>query len=95
MKATICQNECCCNCKHQVKINCHPLNGRQKQLGFLEDKIKIGQGSINQQLAWGCAAFDENPELSGDNERVIIYSDRQHGMCEMHENKTNFKNKKQ
>lgn len=78
------KGDCCCNCIHQVKIHCHPLNGEQKEYGFLEDKIKVGKGSVKKQFAWGCAIFDNNPNLTGNNERIIIYSDREHGMCEMY-----------
>ena len=78
------KGDCCCNCIHQVKIHCHPLNGANKELGFLEDKLKIGKGSISNQFAWGCSLFDKRPELTGNEERIIIFSDREHGMCEMH-----------
>jgi hypothetical protein len=37
--------DCCCNCKRQVKINCHPKN------------VKIGKDSITTTFAWGCEAF--------------------------------------
>lgn len=63
---------CCCNCKHQVKIRKHPLND-----GFAND-------SITQHLGYGCARFDNAPIITGNNDRVIIFSDDKHGMCQLH-----------
>lgn len=80
------KGDCCCNCIHQVKIHCHPWNGEQKEYVLLEDKIKVGKGSVKKRFAWGCSIFDNNPDLTGNKERIIIYSDREHGMCEMHYN---------
>ena len=37
--------DCCCNCTHQVEINCHPQN------------LEIGKGSIAETFAWGCECF--------------------------------------
>lgn len=82
---TNCTTECCCNCKNQVKINCHPSNGNNKAYGFLEDRIKVGKGSINETFAWGCELFRKMNETADMN--IIIYMDNQHGMCEMYDSK--------
>ena len=34
------KGDCCCNCKYQLKLFCHPMNGENKAFGFLEDKVK-------------------------------------------------------
>lgn len=77
--------DCCCNCIHQVQINCHPANGNNKAYGFLEDKIKIGYGSINQIFGWGCEIFRKMENTKKDN--FITFKDTPHGMCEMHQHK--------
>ena len=77
------RGDCCCNCKRQVKINCHPSNGNQKMYGFLEDPIKVGKGSISTTFAWGCECFRGMTDGSDNNQ--IIFMDTPHGMCEMHE----------
>lgn len=69
--------ECCCSCINQIKIMCHPNNGRKIYYGFLPDKIKIGKGPINRQLAWGC-----NAPLEDINK--IYYFDSEHEMCELY-----------
>ncbi len=66
---------CCCNCQHQVKLFCHPSNGKQLAYGFLEDKRQIGVGAINQQMGWICEG------LRYDNNHVMFF-DFEHGMCE-------------
>ena len=63
--------ECCCNCKHQLKLMKHPMNK------------DFGKGSIMEQCGYVCTTpFDD-----GSNAGNGIFSDRQHGMCEMHEPK--------
>jgi hypothetical protein len=39
---------CCCNCKHQLKLYCHPFN-----------KPEFGRGSIMDQCGYACV----NPEI--------------------------------
>lgn len=73
---------CCCNCKNQVNINCHPSNGNVKAYGFLEDRIKVGKGSISETFAWGCECF--RGMTDGSDKNQIIFMDNKHGMCEMH-----------
>ena len=62
---------CCCNCKYQLKLYCHPLNG-----GHPLDKIKFGKGSIIDQCGWACI----NPEICEG--KSAIFFDKEHGMCE-------------
>jgi len=72
---------CCCNCKHQKKLMCHPWNGNQKAYGWLDDKIKFGKGSITQQCGWVCSVqFDDK-----SNKDMLIYFDFKHSFCELHE----------
>ncbi len=53
---------------------CHPWNG-----GGKFDKLNIGRGRISEQMGWACVG----PEIS-EGVRAI-FSDKEHGMCEMHE----------
>ncbi len=62
---------CCCNCKYQLKLLCHPMNGSEKF-----DKIQFGKGSIMQQCGWACV----NPEICEG--KSAIFFDKEHGMCE-------------
>jgi hypothetical protein len=41
------EEECCCRCKNQVLIVCHPWNKT------------IGKGGMGDLLGWGCSAFDD------------------------------------
>jgi len=66
--------QCCCNCGSQKKLMCHPMNGRGKF-----DKIKVGQGSICDQMGWVCTI--EYGDQSNKDE--YYFSDRKHGMCEL------------
>lgn len=75
-----CEDNCCCNCKHQVKIHCHPCNGNIKEFGILDDLLQIGKGNINQILAWGCIGLNYQDKMND----VVIYHDSEHGMCELH-----------
>lgn len=59
---------CCCNCKHQKKLMCHPWNK-----GF-------GEGSISKQCGWVCDVMYEDESNKGE---YIFYS-FEHGMCELH-----------
>ena len=63
--------ECCCNCKHQLKLMCHPWNK------------DFGKGSISELCGYVCAVQFED----GSNANTAIFMDRQHGMCELHEPK--------
>mgnify|MGYP006300938833 CR=1 FL=1 len=76
------KGDCCCNCKYQLKLMCHPLNGDNKAFGFLEDKMKFGKGRISEQCGWVCL----NPEIC--NNGSAIFFDNEHGMCECHAPKT-------
>lgn len=72
---------CCCNCKHQVKIHCHPSNGNIKSFGVLDDILQIGKGKINQQFAWGCIGMNYQEKMKN----VVVYHDFEHGMCELYQ----------
>jgi len=62
---------CCCNCKFQMKLMKHPMN------------ISFGKGAMSEQCGYVCTVgFPED----GINDQAI-YSDREHGMCEMHTKK--------
>ena len=76
--------ECCCNCKYQKKLMCHPWNGNNVAYGFVKDKIQFGKGSISTQCGWVCTV-----DINEKNDSAIFY-DFEHGMCEMHEPRTNF-----
>ena len=41
------KGDCCCNCKNQIKLFCHPWNQN------------IGKGAISEPLGFGCTAFGE------------------------------------
>jgi hypothetical protein len=48
---------CCCNCKHQIQLNCHPWNK------------EFGKGEINKSCGFVCAGFlavGENIALFSD-----------------------------
>jgi len=59
---------CCCNCKHQKKVMCHPKNGN------------IGKGSINKQMGWVCMAEFEDRS----NKDEYMFFDFEHGFCELY-----------
>jgi len=60
--------ECCCNCKSQLRLMCHPYNK------------EIGNGSILTPLGYICIVrFDD-----GSNEGKAIFFEKEHGMCELH-----------
>ena len=72
---------CCCNCVYQCSIKKHPWN-----------KDESFKGSIRDSVGYGCAVFfvehqifrSEGMQAAGDLGSVQ-FSDRKHGMCEMHE----------
>jgi hypothetical protein len=73
--APTCQStECCCNCQHQIPIHCHPGN-----------KL-IGNGSLSDQLGWGCLGF-----ANCDDWRVAVFSESAHGLCELFSAKDTLK----
>lgn len=61
-------NQCCCNCRSQLIVKKHPWNSGN------------AKGSVLDTLAYACAC----PEFELENgKKTIIYSDDEHGMCEM------------
>jgi hypothetical protein len=76
------RGDCCCNCKRQVKINCHPSNGGINEDGSSRGSIET-KGSIDKTFGWGCECFRGMSDGSDNNQ--IIFMDTPHGMCEMHE----------
>jgi len=65
------RGNCCCNCKNQIKLMCHPWNK-----GF-------GKGSISEQCGWVCTMQFSD----GSNKGEGVFHDNEHGMCEMHSKK--------
>lgn len=63
-----CKSECCCNCKHQITLQKHPFNK------------DFGKGSISESCGYVCTAVYED----GSNEGTGVYSDKPHGLCELH-----------
>ena len=82
---------CCCNCVNQMKIMCHPLNGKKlvKEFPWSDElrpeRFPVGVGRINQQLGFGCMLLTKLGEP--DSKDKIIFMDFEHGMCEMHQPK--------
>ena len=64
---------CCCNCKWQMKLMCHPWN---------ENFCK---GQISEQCGWICTV--QYPD--GSNKKEATFMDSQHGVCELHEERSN------
>lgn len=64
--------QCCCKCKHQIRLRCHPSNGAHPL-----DKLKFGRGSVAQFCGWACTF---QPEDEKDN--TAFFMDFEHGMCE-------------
>ena len=62
--------DCCCNCKSQVEVRCHPHNKT------------IGNGSIMKNLGFGCIAMygDE----AKNKLRACVFNESMHGVCELH-----------
>lgn len=77
---TFSDGRCCCNCKHKIKLMCHPSNGDNKSFGWIDDKIKFGKGSILEQCGWVCKA-----QLEDNDEITFEFHDFEHGMCELHD----------
>lgn len=81
---------CCCNCENQIKLMCHPWNGQQlvpkwhncPEEEYIPDRIQFGRGAISEQCGWVCLLFTKLGEK--DSKDIGIFSDREHGMCEMH-----------
>ena len=59
--------QCCCTCKHQIKLMCHPWNK------------KFGKGQISKPCGWVCIGIFEDESNKG----MGIFSDREHGLCEL------------
>ena len=64
----VCEKNCCCNCSHQLKLMCHPWNK------------EFGKGSINEPCGYVCVVEFEDRSNKG----TAIFSDKKHGMCELH-----------
>ena len=58
---------CCCTCMHQKKLMCHPSNKT------------FGNGSIKEQCGYICNVTYEDNSNIGE----VLFSDNQHGMCEL------------
>lgn len=70
MNTDIHKEECCCNCRFQVKLNKHPSNP------------EFARGSIMETFGYGCEVFRLMDD--GSNENQIIFTEAMHGLCEMH-----------
>jgi len=57
---------CCCNCKFQLNLMCHPLNH------------KIGKGSISDQFGYACIVEYEDASNKGE----ALFYESKHGYCE-------------
>lgn len=68
----------CYNCMYLKKLMCHPQNGNNKSLGWIEDKFKFGKGSIKEQLGWVCTL--QFPDDS--NKDKYVFFDNDNGVCE-------------
>lgn len=65
------ESRCCCNCKNQSVISKHPWN------------CGDGKGSILDVMGYGCGLPDFEKDKKG--RKNIVFFDKEHGMCEMHE----------
>lgn len=63
---------CCCNCKHQLELKCHPINK------------EFGKGSIMKSCGYVCIIPVDDGSMEGQG----IFFDKKHGICEMHYLKT-------
>lgn len=61
--------QCCCICRHQIQLMCHPWN------------TKFGKGYMSQQCGWACIVEYEDKSNKG---RIIFY-DHEHGLCELYQ----------
>lgn len=61
------RGQCCCTCKHQITVACHPANKT------------FAKGRISDVLGYVCVV----PELSKPDDRRAILFEDQHGLCEM------------
>ena len=62
---------CCCNCKHQIRLNCHPWNK------------EFGKGSISEKCGTVCMAMLNCGEPGSGDFNAGIFSDNDHGYCEL------------
>jgi len=65
--------QCCCTCKYQIKLSCHPWNE------------KFGRGAISEYCGWACIVMYEDRS----NEGIGTFSDREHGLCELYTKRPN------
>lgn len=71
------QGQCCCNCQYQVELHCHPSNER------------LGKGSTRDSMnVYACIAMYEDESNKGR----ATFMDREHGMCELHQEKQYYAN---
>lgn len=63
--------QCCCICKHQLKLMCHPWNKT------------FGRGSISKQCGWVCTVMYGDESNKGQG----LYFDGEHGLCELFKSK--------
>lgn len=65
------KGDCCCNCKNQLELACHPSNH------------KIGKGSILDNIGYICLGLNkEDPTY-----QKAVFMDNKHGMCELYSKK--------
>lgn len=69
-------NECCCMCSAQFPIYKHPMN-----------KVPEAKGSISDIMGYGCSVLYEM-----DGKKGAIFSDGEHGLCELFQRKKESKN---
>ena len=66
--------ECCCRCRYQHPVYCHPWNSRVKQ----------ARGRCVKVFGWICDMFTKCMPKEGG----LIFMDRKHGRgCEMFDEK--------
>lgn len=64
--------QCCCKCRYQFKVCCHPWN--------VNAPFK---GPIGEFFGYGCILFLKMAEAEKDQmESGIIFYEKAHGMCE-------------
>ena len=67
-KSFVPTGNCCCNCKYQIKLTCHPWNKN------------FGKGSMTQICGYACIATEE---INYDK-TIGFFTDNKHGMCELY-----------
>ena len=66
------QGRCCCNCKHQQPLYCHPWNS-----GGLCGQMSTQAKASNGENLFVCNGLDK-----------LIVTEHEHGLCELHHFKT-------